>query len=76
MQSRIEVVYGMISVVPAILVVYVVDTIECAAEMAGRIILIDKAVLCPVAHHHDKACIEHRNDEDHQGCLEVDKATS
>ena len=74
MKRRVKVVDGMVSIVPAILVVYIIDTIEYTAEMTFRIILVNERMLCPVAHHHDKTCIDHWNDKDHHGGLEVDKA--
>ena len=73
MQSRIVVMNRMVSIVPAILVVDVVDAVERTAEVPFRITLIHKAMLCPVAHHHDKPRIDHRDDKDHQGGLEIDK---
>lgn len=73
MQSRIVVVDSMVSIVPAILIVNIVDAVEGAAEVPLRITLIHKAMLCPVAHHHDKPRIDHRDDKDHQGGLEIDK---
>jgi hypothetical protein len=73
MQSRIIVVDSMVSIVPAILIVNIVDAVEGTTEVPFRITLIHKAMLCPVAHHHDKPCIDHRDDKDHQGGFEIDK---
>ena len=74
MQSRIVVVDSMVSIVPAILIVNIVDAVEGAAEVPLRITLIHKAMLCPVAHHHDKTGIEHGNDKNHERRLEIDEA--
>ena len=64
---------GMVSVVPAILIVDIVDAIENAAEMAFGIISVNKGVLGPVAHHHDKSRIDDRNNKDHQRRFKIDK---
>ena len=61
-QPRVEVMDRMISVIPAILVVYIVDTIEYTAEVAIRITLVNETVLRPVAHHHNKPAVNHWND--------------
>ena len=63
----------MVPVIPAILVIHIVDAVEYTAEVSFRIALINKTMLCPVAHHHDKTRIDHRNDKDHEGSLEIDK---
>jgi hypothetical protein len=73
MQSWIVVMDSMVPIVPAILIVDIVDAVEGTTEVSFRIILIDKAMLCPVAHHHDKPCIEHRDDKDHECRLEIDE---
>ena len=64
----------MIAIVPAILIVYVVDAIKYAAKVSVRITFVDKAMLCPVAHHHNKSCIDHGYDENHECCFEINKA--
>ncbi len=64
----------MVAIIPAILVVHIVDTIEHAAKMSIRITFIYKAVLGPVAHHTDKASIDYRYDKDHERCFEIDEA--
>ena len=73
MQSRVEVVNGMIAIVPAILIVHIIDAVEHTAEVSVGVALVDEGMLGPVAHHHNEPCIEHGYDEDHEGCFEVDK---
>ena len=65
--------YSMIAIIPAILVIHIVDTVKGAAEVAFRITFINKAMLRPIAHHHDKSGIEHGNDKNHERCLEIDE---
>src|SRR6187200_275783 len=74
MQTWVEVMNRMVSVIPTILVVHIVDTVEYATEMSFRITFINKTMLCPVAHHHNKTSIDQRNDEDHKCRFEIDKA--
>lgn len=62
---------GMVSVIPAILVVGSVDAIEHAAEMAFRVAGIDKRMLRPVAHRHDEPRIDHGHNKNHQCRLEI-----
>ena len=64
----------MVTIIPAILVVHIVDTIKHAAKVSIRVAFIYKAVLSPVAHHTDKASIDYRNDKDHERCFEIDEA--
>src|SRR5690606_6989320 len=73
-QSGIEVMDRVISVIPAVLVVHVIDAVIDTAEVAIRIALVNKRMLRPVAQHHDKASVDHRHHEDHHGRLEVHKA--
>src|SRR5688572_3842262 len=65
---------GVISIVPAVLVVHIVDAIVHAAEMTFRITFINKRMLRPVAHHHDQSCIDDRHNKNHQGSFEIYKA--
>ena len=74
MKSWIQVMNRMITIVPAILIVYVIDAVVYTAEMSFRITFIDKRMLCPVAHHADQPGVNDRYDKYHQGCFETDKA--
>ncbi len=65
---------GVISVIPAIAIVYIVDTVVDAAEMSGGIGLVNKWMLGPVAHHHDKPGVKHGYNKNHQRRLKIDKA--
>lgn len=73
MQRRVEVMNGMISIIPTVLVVDVVNAIEDTAEMSIRITSVNEGMLRPIAHHHNKTSIDHRHDEDHQRRLEIYK---
>jgi hypothetical protein len=73
MQRRIQMVDRMVSIIPAILIVDVVDAVKHAAKMSIRIGFINKGVLCPIAHHHNKPGIDHWHDKQHKGGFEIDK---
>ena len=64
----------MVTIIPAVLVVHIVDTIEDAAKVSIWVVFINKAMLCPVAHHTDKASIDYRYNKDHERCFETDEA--
>src|SRR5688572_125491 len=65
---------GMVTVIPAILIIHIIDAIVHTAEVPFRIALIDKRMLCPVAHHHDKPGIDDRNNKNHHRGFKIYKA--
>lgn len=66
----------MISIIPTILIVYIINAVKNTTEMTFRIVLINEAMLRPIAHHHNESRINHRNNKDHQCRLKVDKTHS
>jgi hypothetical protein len=71
MQCRPDVMNGMVTVVPAGVIVFCIDTID---RVVLRVLHVNESVLRPVTNHHHEAGEYKGNDKDQQRGLEIDKA--
>src|SRR5690606_40801956 len=76
MQTRAKVMHGMITIIPASVVIDSIDAIDGTGEIILRIFLVDEGMLRPVSKHHHDSCKHKRNDEYPKCCLQIHETHS